>query len=157
VEYVRAGHQLIGINSFSKAYGLGGLRVGYLYSTEKIANYIREIRRPFMLNTLTLEGAMAALTDKEHIHRTVDLILREKPRFYQILDELEIRYWATQANFVLMQPDMNDEAFTAKMLDEGIMVRPMAGFGAPGCVRVTIGTEEANDAFFAALRNIVKG
>ena len=81
VDYVRAGHQLIGVNSFSKAYGLGGLRVGYLYSSSKLANYIRQVRRPFMLNTLTQEGAMAALTDTEHIKRTVHLIQSEKPKF----------------------------------------------------------------------------
>lgn len=154
VEYVQAGHQLIGVNSFSKAYGLGGLRVGYIYSTPKIADYVRQLRRPFMLSTLTQEGAMAALKDDEHIDRTVNLIQSEKPRFYKVLDDLGYRYWPTQANFILIKPEINDETFTDLMLAEGIMVRPMAGFGAPGCVRVTIGTKEANDAFFEALRKI---
>jgi len=154
VDYVQAGHQLIGVNSFSKAYGLGGLRVGYIYSTPKIANYIRQLRRPFMLSTLTQEGAMAALTDDEHIDRTVNLIQSEKPRFYKVLDELGYKYWPTQANFILIKPEINDEKFTDLMLDEGVMVRPVSGFGAPDCVRVTIGTKEANDAFFEALRKI---
>ncbi len=153
--YVQAGKNVIGINSFSKAYGLAGLRVGYAYSTPEIAAYLQQLRRPFMINSLSMNAAIAALEDTEFIEQTVALIHREKAYLYAKLDQLGINYWKTQANFFLIKPDMDTEIFEAKMLEAGIMVRPTASFGAPGCVRVSIGTREANTAFVVALKIIL--
>ncbi|MEL7021575.1 MAG: histidinol-phosphate transaminase, partial [Bacteroidota bacterium] len=150
-EYVQQGRRVIGVNSFSKAYGLAGLRVGYAYSTPEIANYLRQIARPFMINTLTTEAAIAALGDEAHIQRTQELIWKERPRIMQALRHLGVKYWESQANFVLIAPDMDEYEFEQRMLQEGIMVRTMAAFGAPGHIRITIGTEEANDALITAL------
>lgn len=152
--YVRAGKNVIGINSFSKAYGLAGLRIGYAYSTPEIAAYLRQLRRPFMINSLSMNAAIAALEDTQFIKQTVALIHQEKAYLYAQLDQLEMQYWPTQANFILIKPVMDTASFEAKMLSAGIMVRQAASFGAPGCVRVTIGTREANDAFLGALRHI---
>ncbi len=153
--YVKAGKQVIGINSFSKAYGLAGLRVGYGYSTPEIASYIQQLYKPFMINILALEAAIAALDDKEFIEKTVQLVNSEKEIVYKALDEIGIHYWKSQANFILLRPEMDEYEFESKMQAEGVMVRPVANFGAPGCVRVTIGTREANEACIAALRKIV--
>ncbi|MBT8220184.1 MAG: histidinol-phosphate transaminase [Bacteroidia bacterium] len=155
VSLVQKGYPVIGINSFSKAYGLGGLRVGYAYSTQKLANYLRQIRRPFMLSSLAQAGGIAALQDKEHIDKTVKLVNSEKPRLYKAFDKIDLKYWKSEANFILIKPELDSRQFTEQMLEEGIMVRPMEGFGAPGCIRVTIGTSEANDAFIKALRKIM--
>lgn len=152
--YVNAGKKIIGVNSFSKAYGLAGLRLGYAYSTPEIAAYVRMLIKPFFINTLSLEAAIAALSDKEHLQKTANLIQTEKPRLYQVLDEVGMHYWKSQGNFILIKPTMDIKAFEEEMLKEGLMVRPVANFGAPGCVRVTIGTREANDAFIAALKSI---
>lgn len=153
--YVLAGKNVIGINSFSKAYGLAGLRVGYAYSTPEIAAYLQQLRRPFMINSLSMFAAIAALEDTEFIQQTVALIHQEKDYLYAELNQLGIKYWKTQANFYLIKPDMDTALFEAKMLTAGIMVRQAASFGAPGCVRVTIGTREANAAFVAALQKIM--
>ncbi len=154
-EYVKQGKKVIAVNSFSKAYGLAGLRVGYAYSTEEIARYVSQGRRPFFINTLSMEAAMAALKDEEHIKRTVDLVNKGKAYLYPELDKIGIKYWKSQANFILLKPKMNDLEFESRMHTEGIMTRPVKGFGAPDCVRVTIGTHEANEAFIAGLRKIV--
>ena len=153
--YVQAGKNVIGINSFSKAYGLAGLRVGYAYSTPEIAAYLQQLRRPFMINSLSMHAAIAALEDTEFIQRTVTLIHQEKTYLYAELDQLDIDYWQTQANFLLIKPNMDTNLFEAQMLEKGIMIRQAASFGAPGCVRVTIGTREANAAFLAALQQIL--
>ena len=153
--YVRAGKNVIGINSFSKAYGLAGLRVGYAYSTPAIANYLRQLRRPFMINSLSMNAAIAALEDNEFIQQTVELIHQEKAYLYAQLDQLGLQYWKTQANFLLIKPTMDTDEFEKKMLQAGIMVRQAASFGAPGCVRVTIGTRPANAAFIAALQKVL--
>ncbi len=153
--YVLEGKNVIGINSFSKAYGLAGLRVGYSYSTPEISNYLRNLRRPFMINSLSMAGAIAALDDDEFIQQTVSLIHKEKQFLYSELDKLGVKYWKTQANFILVKPEISAEAFEDAMVNEGVMVRPVAGFGAPGCIRVTIGKRVANEAFVKAWKKIL--
>ncbi|MDH3698748.1 MAG: aminotransferase class I/II-fold pyridoxal phosphate-dependent enzyme, partial [Flavobacteriaceae bacterium] len=152
--YVLKHSNVIAVNSFSKAYGLAGLRIGYSYASEQIATYLRKFRIPFMLNTLSMEAAIAAMQDEEFIERTVSLIHKEKQYLYKELDSIGQEYWKTQANFILVRPQITPLQFEAKMIKFGVMVRPLVGFGAPDCVRVTIGTHEANEAFISALRKI---
>ena len=153
--YVLEGKNVIGLNSLSKAYGLAGLRVGYSYSTIEIATYLRQLRIPFMINSLSMEGAMAALKDEEHIQKTVEMVHCEKQFLYEQLDAMGITYWKTQANFILVQPDLDPAEFEQKMVEEGVMVRPVAGFGAPKCVRITIGTREGNEALIKAWKKLL--
>lgn len=153
--YVKASKNIIAVNSFSKAYGLAGMRIGYAYSSREIARYVSNTGRPFLVNTLGLEAAIAALQDDDFIHRTVDNINQGKAYLYPELDKLKVKYWKGQGNFFLLKPEMKDVDFEQKMLQHGVMVRPVAAFGAPGCIRVTIGTLEANKAFITALRSIL--
>lgn len=155
-EYLNSGKNIIGVNSFSKAYGLAGLRVGYAYSSEKIARYVSQLQAPFPINTLTTEASIAALKDTDFINRTVELVHKEKAYIYNRLEEIGIKYWKTQANFITIRPNMDEYLFEELMLKEGVMVRPVANFGAPGCIRVTIGDREANDAYLKALAKIHK-
>ena len=154
-EYVKSGKKVIAVNSFSKAYGLAGLRVGYAYSTSEIARYVSQWRRPFFINTLSMEAAMAALKDEDFIKRTVDLVNQGKEYLYPELDKIGVKYWKSQANFILMKPDMNELDFESKMHTQGIMTRPVAAFGAPGHIRVTIGTRAANEAFIEGLKAVL--
>ncbi len=152
--YVKAGKKVIGINSFSKAYGLAGLRIGYAYSTPELAAYIRQLYKPFMINTLAMHAAVAALSDQEFLDRTVNLVNTEKEFIYKAFNELGVHYWKSQANFVLIKPDIDEYEFETLMQQEGVMVRPVANFGAPGRVRITIGTHEANVAMVEAVRKL---
>ena len=154
--YVQAGKNVIAVNSFSKAYGLAGLRVGYAYTTPEIARYLQQLRRPFMINALSFEAAIAALEDQEFIERTVQLIHQEKSYLYRQLATLGIKYWPTQANFILIQPPIPNLAFESAMLEYGIMVRPIHNFGNNDAVRVSIGDREANRAYVKALQSILK-
>jgi len=153
--YVSTGKQVIAINSFSKAYGLAGIRVGYAYSTPEIASYVNHFRRPFFINTLSLEASKAALLDKDFIAKTKQNTKEGKAYLYNEFDRLGTQYWKSQTNFIMIKPEIDAKDFEAKMFAEGVMVRPVAGFGAPGCVRVTIGTPEANAAFVKGLGRIV--
>ena len=152
--YVTKGRQVIGINSFSKAYGLAGLRLGYAYAPENIATYLRQLNRPFNLSTLSLEAGIAALGDVDFIQKTVEMVQSQKIYLYSELDDIGITYWPSQTNFILIKPSINTQEFESQMLTHGIMVRQVAKFGAPGCVRVTIGDQEANEAFIHALKQI---
>ena len=149
--YVKAGKNVIAVNSFSKTYGLAAVRSGYGYSTPEIAGYIRRICKPFILNTLSMNASIAALSDTDFLEKTMALIKKERPYIYSELNKMGIKYWPSQSNFILIKPNMDTGEFEDKMLAEGIMVRQANMFGAPGCVRVTIGTREANDAYLKAL------
>ena len=154
--YVLEGKNIIGVNSFSKSFGLAGMRLGYAYTTPKLADYIQRLYKPFPFSLLSLVAAEAALGDQEFLERSTNLIKTERQYLYKALDEVGIQYWKSQGNFILTKPNLTETAFEARMLKEGIMVRPAGGFGAPGCIRVTVGTREANDAFIAALKEIHK-
>jgi histidinol-phosphate aminotransferase len=155
IDYIEQGKNIIGIHSFSKAYGLAGIRLGYAFSTPEIAGYLHKLRRPFMINTLSMEAGIAALGDREHIRRTVNNVITEKEWLYKQLKEQGIAYWESQANFILFRSPYANEAFVRDMLEQGIMVRSGEVFGAPGCCRVTIGDREANRAFGLALEEIM--
>ena len=152
--YVLDGKKVIAVNSFSKTYGLAALRAGYGYSTPEIAGYIRRLSKPFLINKPTMNTAIAALEDKPFVKKTVDMVKEERIRLYPILDKMGITYWKSQANFIMIKPNMDEFVFEEKMLMEGVMVRPVGSFGAPGCIRVTIGTKTANNAFIRALKRV---
>jgi histidinol-phosphate aminotransferase len=152
--YVLEGHNVIGLNSFSKTYGLAGQRIGYGYTTATIANYVRLIQKPFLLPLTSIEAAIGALNDTEFIAETVKTVREGRTFITKAFDELGITYWPSQANFFIIDPPLPEMEFTDKMMDEGIMVRPVSQFGAPGKVRITIGNKEANEALVSALRKI---
>jgi histidinol-phosphate aminotransferase len=153
--YVKAGKNVIAINSFSKTYGLAAMRLGYSYSTPEIAAYLRRFYRPFLIGTVSINAAIAALNDTEFIKETVDLVQAQRPRFYEVFEELNVQYWKSEANFVLFQPSKNAAEFIEEiLLESGVMIREASSSGAANCIRVTIGTAAANDAFFAGIRKI---
>jgi histidinol-phosphate aminotransferase len=154
-DYISRGKNVVGIHSFSKAYGLAGIRLGYAFSTPEIAGYLHKLRRPFMVNTLSMEAGLAALGDTEHIRRTVENALAEKEWLYARFGEAGIPYWETQANFILFRPPYAVGPFVQDMLAQGVMVRSGEVFGAPGCCRVTIGTREANSAFVTGMEEVM--
>jgi histidinol-phosphate aminotransferase len=155
--FVIRGKQVIGLNSFSKSFGMAGMRIGYAYTTPELARYIQCLYKPFMHNRLSMEGALAALEDHDFLKEVIQLIRTERQYLYGELDKLGVHYWKSQGNFILFIPkkNMTELECEAALLKEGVMVRPAGGFGAPGCVRVTIGTREANEAFIAGLRAIM--
>lgn len=154
--YVLENKNIIAINSFSKTYGLAGLRVGYCYAPLHISNYIRKICKPFLLSSLALEGAIAALKDVDFVDRTVQLVKEERAYVLDGLKKIGIEFWPTQGNFVMIRPPVPDTELVALLEKKGIMVRPVGNFGAPGMVRISFGKREANKAVLEALSTIVE-
>lgn len=152
--YVMQGHNIVGLNSFSKTYGLAGQRIGYCYTTAKIANYIRQIHKPFLLPITSIEAAIGALNDKEFIANTVKTVQDGKMFLADAFASLGIKYWPTQANFFIIDPPLPEMEFTDFLMAQGVMVRPVSQFGAPGKVRISIGDQEANEALVQALVKI---
>ena len=154
VSYVKKGYNIIAVNSFSKTYGLAAMRIGYGYTTLEISDYIHQICKPFLIDTLSIEAGIAALSDQEFIDKTVAVVKAGREYLYQNLDRLGVHYWKSQGNFIMIRPSISPSEFEDRMLTEGVMVRKVAGFGAPDCIRVTVGTQEANEAFVEALETI---
>lgn len=150
--YVQAGYPMIAVNSFSKTYGLAAMRLGYAYTSKEIANYIRQIIKPFSLSTLTIEAGIAALEDKPFVPKTRALIIKERTFMENAYQELGLNYTPSQANFFLLDPPIPSADFVDYLMKNGIMTRPVDNFGAPGKVRISIGTREANEALVRVLR-----
>jgi len=153
-DYIKAHKNVIGVHSFSKAYGLAGIRLGYGIATPQIISYIENMKRPFIINTLSMVAGIHALKDTTHLHKTLDLVRSEKQWLYAEFDKLNLTYWPSQTNFIFIAAATNANDFTAKMLAEGIMVRPCGKFGAPNGVRITIGTHDANVALVSAIQKM---
>ena len=152
--YVQKGFNIIGINSFSKTYGLAGQRIGYGYSTEKIAKYLRQIHKPFLLPLTSLEAGIGALKDVDFIQKTVETVHEGRRFLSEAFDRMGIAHWPSQANFFLIDPPLPELEFAEILMEQGIMVRPVSQFGAPGKVRITVGDREANEALVMALEKI---
>lgn len=154
LNYVSKYPNLIAINSFSKTYGLASLRVGYSYMNIEVAAYLRQICKPFLITKLSLEAAIASLTDFSFIKQTVDTIQSEKIYLEEQFDKLGIQYYPTQANFYLITPPTTSNEFVHFLAQEGIAIRPVDNFGAVGKVRISIGTRDANEALVKALKKL---
>jgi histidinol-phosphate aminotransferase len=152
--YIEKYNNLIALNSFSKTYGLAALRVGYAYMDIEVANYLRQICKPFLISKLSLEGAIAALEDDDFIERTVNTIKEERIFLTKQFKALEIKFYPTQANFFLITPPIPVDDFVNFLREEGISVRPVENFGAPGKVRISIGNREANKALIKAMKKL---
>ncbi|MFB1021868.1 MAG: histidinol-phosphate transaminase [Vicingaceae bacterium] len=154
-DYVKAGRNVISLHTFSKIYGLAGMRVGYGFTTPEIGEYLNKIFRPFRIGTLATIAAYEALKDTEHVVASQNMVWEGKKWLYEKFEENNIQYWPSQGNFVMFKVAMNSLELTSAMLDEGVMIRPGDNFGAPGCVRLTIGTKEANERFWEVLSGIL--
>jgi histidinol-phosphate aminotransferase len=154
-EYVKDDVPLIAINSFSKAHGLAGLRIGYAYSTMKIAEYLNHLRWPFMISSPATLGAIAALKDINHILATQKTIRNEKQWLYDQRDDLGINHWPCEGNFILFISPYNNLEFGKDMLEKSIMVRTTDPFGLPGCIRLSVGNHDANVACMKALGELM--
>ncbi len=136
------------LRTFSKAYGLAGARVGYGVTDEEFAGWLERGRHPFNVNLLGEAGALAALDDHEHLARSRETNARGLALLEQGLERLGIRYWPSDTNFILAETGAG--TYEA-LLRQGVIVRPMGGFGLPECVRVTIGTDDENERFLETL------
>ncbi|MFT3701265.1 MAG: histidinol-phosphate transaminase [Agriterribacter sp.] len=146
IDYIRKDKPVIGLHSFSKAYGLAGLRIAYAFSTPELSQYIRKIRRPFMINTLSLVAAMAALKDNDFLLKSRQMNSKGRAFLNNLWEYVNIRYTPSESNFILIKsPERFSAAqFVQHLEHEGVMVRNAGGMGAEGRIRVTVGTPEAN-------------
>lgn len=153
LEYVRAGQNVVVLRTFSKAYGLAGLRIGYGMGRPDLLDPIERVREPFNVNCLAQVAAAAALTDREHIERT-RAFNRAGLEFLQAACErLGLRYIPSHANFLLIEVGRECSRIQQRLLRRGVLVRTGEAFGMPTFLRVNTGTPYQNERFVEALHD----
>lgn len=145
---------LVITRTFSKIYGLAGLRVGYALASAEIADLMNRIRQPFNVNNLALAAAVAALDDHAFVAESYELNRRGMEQIVSGLERLGLEHIPSHGNFLCFKPG-DAAAVNQKLLRQGVIVRPIAAYGLPQWLRVTIGTERENDRFLEALAQAI--
>ena len=155
MEYLRAGRPVCVVRTFSKAYGLAGLRVGYAAVPEDIARLIERVRQPFNVNHVSQAAALAALDDEEFVEKTLEHNRVEMEKIRAAVEGMGMSATPSFTNFLLIDlAGREGHKVYERLLDKGIIVRPMAPYGLPGTIRVTPGLAWENDLFLEALGEI---
>jgi histidinol-phosphate aminotransferase len=142
---------LVVTRTFSKAYGLAGLRVGYALSSPEIASVLNRVRQAFNVNSVALAAACAALDDTEHLQKSVALNNAGLKQLNEGLAKIGVRALPSAGNFVLINCGRPAAPIYEAMLRQGVIVRPVANYGLPNHLRLTIGTGEQNERMLSAL------
>jgi histidinol-phosphate aminotransferase len=140
------------LRTFSKLYGLAGLRVGYAVADPELAGYLERARHPFTVSLAAEAAALAALDDREHVEKTLRTNAEGMAFLERELARLGLKSWPSDANFLLAEAPPGTYE---RLLREGVIVRPMEGFGLPNHVRITIGLAEENERLVKALEKIL--
>jgi histidinol-phosphate aminotransferase len=154
LEYVRQGSSVVVLRTFSKAHGLAGLRVGYGLGPAELLGYCARMRNTFSVSSVAQAAALAALDDYHHIQRVVENNAVQSRVLTQGLSGLGYRVVPSSANFLFCDLGEDASSFANRLLEQGVAVRPLGPWGAPNCIRVTIGTAEQNQAFLQAARRL---
>jgi histidinol-phosphate aminotransferase len=152
LEYVRQCASVVVLRTFSKAHGLADLRVGYGLGPAELLGYCARMRNTFSVSSVAQVAAVAAINDHDHIQRVVENNSVQFQVLSQGLSELGYRIVPTSANFLFCDLSEDAAAFANRLQDDGVAVRPLGSWGAPNCIRVTIGTPEQNQVFLEAAR-----
>jgi len=147
---------IIILRTFSKAFGLAGLRVGYAISSPQIISNLNKVRAPFNVNTAAQVAALAAVNDDEFLKSGIESNRLGKLYLYKAFSDLSLSYISTHANFVMVNLNRNSQEVFDALLREGVIVRPGIPFGMPDWIRLTIGTPQENEFFIHALKKVLK-
>jgi histidinol-phosphate aminotransferase len=142
--------------TFSKAYGLAGLRLGVLAGAAEQIDYLRRLSLPFNVNSVALACLDEALTDRSFVSEHIAQVKRGRDRLAQRFEHLGLHFWPSQTNFVLVRIGAKAKAFTESMLRRGILVRDSSSNpGCEGCVRITVGTPSQMDGVLQAVNDAI--
>jgi histidinol-phosphate aminotransferase len=155
LEYWNSGKMLVVLRTFSKIYGLAGLRIGYGIARSLLVDNMNKVRQPFNVNSLAQIGARAALGDKEHMRRSKENNRKGLDFLFKELHGMGYFCVPTQANFFLIKVGNYAAEIYERLLRKGIIVRPMKGYNLDEYIRVTVGLPEENQRFIAAFKEVV--
>ena len=155
LSYIREGANVIVLRTFSKIYGLAGLRVGYGIARSEIIQCLNQVREPFNVNSVAQAGALASLQDPGQVERSRRVNSEGKRFLYREFEAMGLPYVPTEANFVFLDIKRDCRPVFTELLKRGVIVRTGDIFGLPTFFRVTIGTEADNRRFVQTLREVL--
>ena len=155
LSYLKKKRKVIILRTFSKAYGLAGLRLGYAIASAQLTTYLERIRQPFNVNSLAQAAGIAALEDKDFLNKTRRLTLEGKKFIYQELSRMGLGYVPSVANFILIDVGRDSQEVFKSMLKFGVIIRDMRQYGLANFIRVTIGTQKENSRFLRVLTKVL--
>ncbi len=144
------------LRTFSKIFGLAGLRIGVLVANGEYTQWIHRVRNPFNVNILAQEGALAALDDLDYIERTRQLVWKGLDDFYEFFENQQIPYMKSQGNFILFNSLRSGSLVFSKAQEQGLLLRPMEAYTLPCHLRISMGTLEENEKAREILSKIFK-
>jgi histidinol-phosphate aminotransferase len=143
------------LRTFSKIYGLAGIRMGYGISSPLLISLVQRVKPPFDVSVIAENLALEALDDEEFFETTVKETAQEKEFYYSMLDKMGLRYYRSQTNYILIDTAQDGSEVAGKLTRKGIIVRPAKSYNFPECIRVTIGRRRENELFFKYFREIL--
>jgi histidinol-phosphate aminotransferase len=155
LKYHEPGRAILTLRTFSKLYGLAGLRIGYGIGAKEIVAMMQRVRQPFNVNAPAQWGALAALDDAEHVKKSLQANRDGRGYLQGQFKKLGLEFVPSQGNFILVRVGRGQEVFQ-QLLGQGVIVRPMGGYRFPEHVRVTVGTSAENRKFIEALQKVIK-
>jgi histidinol-phosphate aminotransferase len=155
LRYHKDDRAILTLRTFSKLYGLAGLRIGYGIGSKALISLMQRVRQPFNVNAPAQWGALAALDDAEHVKRSLQVNREGRDYLQKEFARLGLEFVPSQANFILVRVGRGQEVFQ-QLLKQGVIVRPMGGYRFPEHVRVTVGTMEENRKFIQALEKVIR-
>jgi histidinol-phosphate aminotransferase len=153
-ELFREHKNLLTLRTFSKVYGLAGLRIGYAVGTPGLVAAMNKLRTPFNVSGVAQAAALAALDDKAHVERSIETNAAERRRLHEGLCELGLRPVPSETNFIFVEVGPVAKDLCEDLLRAGVIVRPLGWMGFPEAIRVSVGTHEENTAFLEAMRKL---
>lgn len=154
LKHVRDGRNAVLLRTFSKTYGLAGLRLGYVIARKECIDLLNRVRQPFNVNAMAMAAAVAALNDDDYVNRVRSMIKDGIAWLEKELDTMGLPFVPAVANFILVDVGKGRDVFNA-LLKEGIIVRPMDAYGMPTHIRITVGTEAENRKCVTALAKVM--
>lgn len=155
LDYIRQGANVVVLRTFSKAYGLAGLRVGFAVARPDVLRAMWKVKEAFNTNAVAQAAALAALDDEDHLRATLALNGAGKARLYDFCDDLGLRFWRSETNFVLVDLAREAQPVFDALLRRGVIVRPLRGYLLPTCIRVSVGTPREMERFERALTEVL--
>ncbi|MDZ7831698.1 MAG: histidinol-phosphate transaminase [Desulfobacterales bacterium] len=143
------------LRTFSKIYGLAGVRIGYGVMPPELAGLLHRVRQPFNASSLAQAAAVGALDDDPFVQKTIELVATELDFLQTALKEMKIPSFPTQANFFLVDVKEDADRVFQEMLKEGVIIRSMVSYGYPQYIRVNVGTRKENERFLAAFKKVM--
>lgn len=150
--WVKKFPNLLVTRTFSKAYGLAGLRAGFGVANKELIEMMNRIRPPFNMNSAAQAAAVAALEDQAFLKTVVDSNTKERARLVAFFDELGLDQLPSQANFIMVRVGLKAAEINEAMLRRGVILRPLKSYGLPEYMRISVGSREENDIFMKAFR-----